>query len=157
MKYLFFLSTFFLSSLSNTQELTAVYSTVSCIGKEETNLFKYNVGLLAKNTGKEKLVLITKFDGVGLFNKNQIFFLDAGAKEFNGTMIVPAESDLGLVELSPQEGAEINGFLYSSEPLQGEMVISLEIRDSYRGRYKNWEGIVKSKPTSIANVENCTL
>jgi hypothetical protein len=157
MKFLLLLATLFLSTLSHAQELTAVYSTISCIGREEMDLLKYRVGLLAKNTGKENLVLITKFDGMTLVNKSQIFFLDAGAQPFDGTMIFPPGSDLGLVELYPGEGAEINGFLYSSEPLKGEMIISYEVRDSYDGRYKNWEGMIKAKPTLINYAEKCAL
>jgi hypothetical protein len=157
MKLIILLIATLISGLAHANDLTVVASDITCVGKKEMGLLKYRVGIVVKNTGKENLILITKFDGAGLFNKEQIFFLDAGANSFDGTMIIPPKSDLGLVELYPEEGAEINGFLHSSKPLKGELIISYEVRDSYNGRYKNWEGIVKAKPTSINAAKKCAL
>lgn len=162
MKSLLFLLTIPFSSFAYANEVSAVYSQISCIGKQENGLFKYKVGLLAKNTSSENLTLITKFSNVGVYNVgassvNQVVFIDAGPQEFEGTTLIPAKSDLGLVELFPDEGAEINGFLYSSNPLRGEATVSIEIRDSYGGRYRNWEGIAKSKSITISNNEGCAL
>ena len=92
-----------------------------------------------------------------MVNDNQVFFLDAGAVLFEETKIIPPESDLGLVETYPGEGVEVKGFLFSSKPLKDEIIVSYEIRDSYDGRYKNWQGIVKSKPISVSNSNKCIL
>jgi hypothetical protein len=157
MKLLAFVILMCLSTFSNAKELTVISSYISCLGKKEMGLFKYKAALIIKNTGKENLVLITKIDGIGVVNDNQVFFLDAGAVLFEETKIIPPESDLGLVETYPGEGVEVKGFLFSSKPLKDEIIVSYEIRDSYDGRYKNWQGIVKSKPISVSNSNICIL
>ena len=105
------------STLTQAKDLAVVDSYVACLGKKDMGLFKYRVALILKNTSNKNLILITKFNGMSLFDKTQAFFTDAGAVLLDGMKLIKPESELGLVEIYPGEGTQVTGFLFSSKSI----------------------------------------
>lgn len=162
MKLVFLWVSILFSTATYAESLAVVASYMSCIGKNEIGLLQYKASLIVKNIGKENLTLITKTDGATVATVDgalsQIILSRGGADLiYDDTVLIVPESDLGLVELYPEEGVEISDVALSSKPIEGKVIIRYAVLSVFGGRHKNWEGVIEAKPRSIVNSENCTL
>jgi hypothetical protein len=129
-----------------------VYQTKSW---EKRTIYKYAGFFMLKNSGAKPLTVITKSLSAGREysdgkspDKITLRILKSYSKEdhksySNEGQIIPSASDLALVEIRPNEIAEVKFEETDFSPL-ASAVIEYSIDDHFGGRFSYWVGRVKS-------------
>ncbi|GAB1255506.1 hypothetical protein NBRC116494_00080 [Aurantivibrio plasticivorans] len=144
------------ATFTHASDLTVKTTSVSCEGKDEYGRYEYQLGLIVQNIGKDEITIITKPNSMStLLYETPELTLDNSETKINKVPIIPPESELGIVVLQPNDGAQIYRTTKERKPLADKVVVAYQGSAIYGGRYGNWVGLVKGEPTTVYDNDKC--
>jgi hypothetical protein len=153
------LATFCASSVAN-ESVEVESSYYRCAKTKPGSISELHIGFVIKNTGDTNIRIISKVNSSAIFrvptDKEQAMVLYHSETVVDGVRFIPTDSELGLVELWPGDGIQIDYKSFSSKSISKKVILSYQSDHVYDDRFQNWVGKVTGAPVNVTNHSACT-